>query len=158
MPPCFLIVCLFSGVLLVQAATNDAFGQVSKQTKLTEGYMDGISLTYGSPVKHLWSYAVTHLSKNHAFGCPCAAGSKGKLPPSFVGKHYFCSHAPFSHHWVKAFTPGTCEEGCCGNNFPWFKRFLGARGRCSPIGVYLVNDQNTRDENVAVSDVEVYVR
>ena len=55
-------------------------------------YVDGMSITYGSPRKHIWTYAVG-LSDDHnyngVYNCPCAK-YPGTAPPSFVGDHYYC--------------------------------------------------------------------
>ena len=55
-------------------------------------YIDGLSITLGSPRKHVWTYAVgfsetgsTALTHN----CSCAA-TPGGVPPSFIGHDYYC--------------------------------------------------------------------
>ena len=53
-------------------------------------YVDGLSITHGSPRQHIWTYAVgvaEHVSHGPS-RCPCAA-SPGSLPPSFVGSNYY---------------------------------------------------------------------
>ena len=55
-------------------------------------YVDGMSITYGSPRKHIRTYAVG-LSDDHSYNggnnCPCAK-YPGRAPPSFAGDHYYC--------------------------------------------------------------------
>jgi len=54
-------------------------------------YVDGISITLGSPHKHVWTYAVSH-SDNHYAGqsnCPCAP-VPGTSSPAFVKDDYYC--------------------------------------------------------------------
>ena len=54
-------------------------------------YVDGISITLGSPRKHVWTYAVG-LSDDYNYpkwNCPCAT-IPGPSPPAFVGNDYYC--------------------------------------------------------------------
>ena len=67
-----------------QKGTPDGFYTRSKA--IDSMYVDGVSLTYGMPHKHLWTYANgvssngnTHKSNN----CPCAE-HPGTTPPTFV--------------------------------------------------------------------------
>ena len=65
-----------------------AFMLVEALMQLT--YVDGISITISNPRKHAWTYAVG-ISDNldSTFAYPYAA-MPGKVPPSFVGEHYYC--------------------------------------------------------------------
>ena len=70
----------------------DAFAGFSVNDYLINGpYVDGISITYSSPRKHLWTYAIGlgDRSNTPAFNCPCAQ-YLGPLPPSFVHDNYYC--------------------------------------------------------------------
>ena len=54
-------------------------------------YVDGLSITHGTPCQHIWTYVVGHndyggYDNEH---CPCAQ-SPGVDPPSFVGSNYYC--------------------------------------------------------------------
>ena len=72
--------------------TMDAFGPSSRSSRsLDEAYVDGISITFGNPRKHVWTYAAG-ASKSIASGeynCPCAK-VPGPDPPTFIGNHYYC--------------------------------------------------------------------
>ena len=57
-------------------------------------YVDGLSITHGSPRQHIWTYAVGVTDSNShtdiiPSNCPCAT-YRGQDPPSFVGMHYYC--------------------------------------------------------------------
>ena len=61
------------------------------QTTIDVTYVDGISLTHGSPRQHIWSFAagIHEASSDYDRSkCPCAS-STATLPP-FVGQDYFC--------------------------------------------------------------------
>ena len=52
-------------------------------------YVDGLSLTYGSPRQHIWTFAVGYTKLSYTReNCPCARG--GTTSPSIVGSDYFC--------------------------------------------------------------------
>ena len=63
-----------------------------KSQSIDSSYTDGISITVGSPRKHVWTYAVG-LSDDYAayadYNCPCAT-HPGPPPPAFVGNDYYC--------------------------------------------------------------------
>ena len=56
-------------------------------------YVEGVSVTYGSPRQHIWTFAAG-VDEGRSYTselCPCVAGStSGSLVPSFVGQNYFC--------------------------------------------------------------------
>ena len=72
-----------------QSGTTDAFAS----SQLINGpYVDGVSITYGTPRKHIWTYAIVFGSRdqlNGANNCPCSE-FPGRLPSSFVQIHYYC--------------------------------------------------------------------
>jgi hypothetical protein len=56
-------------------------------------YVDGVSITKGTPRQHLWTYAAgfseTHYSDY--VNCPCARpGYNTSWIPSFIGNNYYC--------------------------------------------------------------------
>ena len=53
-------------------------------------YVDGVSLTYGNPRQHIWTFAVP-IQENfdRHFLCPCNDNSSVRVP-SYVGNDYFC--------------------------------------------------------------------
>jgi len=64
-------------------------------------YVDGISITLGSPRKHVWTYAAG-ISDDHdknCCNCPCAT-HPGPPPPAFVGNDYYCESGNVGAHDV----------------------------------------------------------
>ena len=56
-------------------------------------YVDGISVTHGSPRQHIWTFAagVDEQITRSCCTCPCTAGSTNESNiPTFVGQNYFC--------------------------------------------------------------------
>ena len=72
-----------------QKGSTDAF---ESNTQSIDGiHVDGISITLGSPHKHVWTHA-TGLSDNNdykSYNCSCAT-VPGPSPPAFVGNGYYC--------------------------------------------------------------------
>ena len=57
-------------------------------------YVDGVSLTYGSPRQHVWTFAnaIDEYPLNYEHKCPCTnVTEQPPIPiPSFVDNDYFC--------------------------------------------------------------------
>ena len=117
-----------------------AFQQYSSGGKTLDGnYVDGVSLTHGSPRQHIWSFAsggsevVTDQLQNDCY-CPCSARETYSAPP-FVGDDFFCEsgrNVPWMSQAVlypddPLWDGKNCPSGstCCElNNPPWFIKTL----------------------------------
>ena len=80
-------------------------------------YIDGISLTHGSPRKHIWSFMSGQFENHHSSICPC--GTVGQeSAPSFVGTDYYCeSGILYSNYQPKLYTNDPLWDGQgCGSN------------------------------------------
>ena len=132
-------------------------------------YVDGMSITYGSPRKHIWTYAVglsDDQNYNGNYNCPCAK-YPGPAPPSFVGDHYYCESGitgTFDISQIYDDDPLWDGEGCgTGNNccaqpgMPWFCRTLPQEVK-GDIEVRLCADQDTNDEDVYLELLEIYLQ
>ena len=123
-------------VIGIQFASPDAFYDGRRShNDINESYMDGVSITRGSPRHHIWSYvgSVGEVSNNV---CPCTYSSATQ-PPSFVGSNYYCESGNPNQYWLGQAYPndklwdgeqcsheGTC---CTGTNTPpWFSVNLGS--------------------------------
>ena len=75
-----------------QLSTPDSFRDSSRS--IDSNYLDGVSVTHGSPRQHIWSFAGgldEDSSVDSDDSCPCVTGSTaGTHIPSFVGQNYFC--------------------------------------------------------------------
>ena len=70
----------------------------SNSVNINSNYVDGVSLTRGTPREHIWTFA-SALDKSGSFTpsltsyCPCQNVSTvdlNDIVPSFVGEDYFC--------------------------------------------------------------------
>ena len=131
-------------------------------------YIDGISLTHGSPRKHIWSFIAGVRENFNPSYCPC--GTSGpKSAPSFVGTDYYCESGNPDNDWNNGkffpFDPlwdgkgcGSVEKPCCSRSrIPWFNKQLGYSTTDS-IEMRLCCDEGTNNEDVPFNLVEIYVK
>ena len=133
-------------------------------------YVDGISITTGSPRKHVWTYAVG-LSDNYNYpqlNCPCAK-TPGPDPPAYVGSHYYCESGntgTYSGKTATLFTGDPLWDGAgCGNEnsccydagMPWFFRQFPTT-TTGDIEVRICYDEHFSNEAVAVEQIQLYVQ
>ena len=73
-----------------QVGSTDAFNSGSHFT-IDQAYIDGVSVTYGTPRKHIWTFAsgISETNVRPETSCPCAFAGPPQ-PPSFVRNNYFC--------------------------------------------------------------------
>ena len=99
-----------------QVGTTDAFNYVYD-------YVDGVTLTYGNPRQHIWTFAagLDEITRGSS-SCPCVA-TQGQLPPAFVGNNYFCDTGASGRHQAGFFygdDPLWDGAGCgSGNECCW---------------------------------------
>ena len=81
-------------------------------------YLDGVSITRGSPCQHIWSFALSGGSQTE---CPYDIINRDQAPapPSFVGDNYFYE---FQNSGLGVWDGVDCTlGGCCNfNNPPYF--------------------------------------
>ena len=134
---------------------------------LEEVYIDGVSITHGSPRQHIWSFIASNReSHTDCHGCPCSAGFTGDRVP-FIGDNFFCDSG--TQYWPE---PGFAldadplwdgqgcglNNGCCTfNNPPWFCTELDQH-TLDDIELRLCADQNTNNEDVPIEIIELYVQ
>ena len=116
---------------------NYAFLGYHDRGETIEGYyVDGLSLTHGSPRTHIWSFTggtFSGTSSRDAYAnerCPCDPGNTYGSPP-FVGNDYFCESVATVDNWNanrgQLFPDNALWDGqdhlntCYGlNGPPWF--------------------------------------
>ena len=148
-----------------QKGSTDAF---ESNTQSIDGiYVDGISITLGSPRKHVWTYA-TGLSDNNdykSYNCPCAT-VPGPSPPAFVGNDYYCESGNVgtynyaSYYLSDPLWDGNgCgkSNGCCAKiGMPWFYRKLQMT-TAEDFEIRICKNYPMNDEDTAVEKIELFV-
>ena len=131
--------------------TPDAFADFNEHNDIDFPYLDGVSVTYGSPRQHIWSFAAGF----RANLCPCNSDYNGlHPPPAFVGDNYFCDGS-----YNKALWDGQdCTTACCTFNSPPYFNVTLPAPFSDPIEVRICYDQHDGDENVNVRLLELFVK
>ena len=153
-----------------QIGSPDAFGGwVGLGFNIETYYVDGVSVTYGSPGnrRHVFTYVAGVREAHDWYTCPCAGG---RAPPSYVGSDYYCESANspsapwYGNHWFFSDVLwdrqqcGGDESTCCNPpDLPWFCKTFP-----TPISdnleVRICMDEDVYTENVAIESFELYVQ
>ena len=144
------------------------YSNQSPETTIDEPYLDGVSITHGTPRTHVWNYAAgaSETGSCNSYTCPCSNGNKA--PPSFVGDNYYCESAYTGDCFTldvltddllwdgqQCNNEGTCCTGA--NTPPWFSVRLPAT-TSDVIEVRICHDQHTGDEDTPIQLLELYVQ
>ena len=132
-------------------------------------YIDGVSVTHGSPRQHIWSFGGGYDEVISVWACPCVTGSTtGDRIPSFVGQNYFCEAGLTQHHGGFALWPdgdplwdgqgcGATSSYCTFNSPPWFNVQLPST-TIDNIEVRICGDEGIGNEDTPIQLIELYVK
>jgi hypothetical protein len=143
------------------------------QSQTIDGpYVDGVSLTYGSPRQHIWTFA-NALDETDPYNdesrCSCTDPSRPITTPSFVGNDYFCETGvppgqQFNNEIFYADDPlwdgqgcGPTSTCCTFNNPPWFCKQL-PQSTNADLEVRLCSASTANVENTPIELIEIYVK
>ena len=153
-------------VIGIQVASPDAFYH-GRSSGINEAYMDGVSITRGSPRHHIWSYvgSVSEVSDNV---CPCSNYFSATQPQSFVGSNYYCESGNPNQEWRNQAYPNdklwdgeqcSHEGTCCTstNTPPWFSVNLSSP-TSDDIEVRIMGTESTTNEDTPIELLEIYVQ
>ena len=155
-----------------QIGSPEALYFASIGNSINTYYVDGISVTRGSPRQHVWTFACG-IDEVHTGGsCPCVAGSSQahqNYIPLFIGRNYFCESGKTSGFTDGLFYPdgdplwdgqgcGPTSSCCTFNSPPWFNVRLSfpttddieVRICCGHGGISI--------EDVPIQLIELYVK
>ena len=168
-----------------QVESTDAFGgprhvRGSSEFKYIKGiddaYVDGLSITIGSPRKHVWTFASGNNDNNTAsvdvnlssdeFACPCAA-IPGLSPFAFVHDNYYCeSGSDGGGHvdniymsdalWDGSQCDGAGDNCCAEAGQPWFYRKFPFAYQ-SNVEARICADEGYNNEGVLVDRLQLFV-
>ena len=132
------------------------------QTTIDSVYVDGVSLTHGSPRQHIWTFAVAleRISEGGlaSSACPC---QNVLSPPLYVGEDYFCD-AGYDDYETDEFGLQTAplfdETDClCCDNPPWFYKQL-PQPTTDDIEMRVCRDQNVNNENIGIQVITIFIQ
>ena len=148
----------------------DAFAYRLNGETIDQIYVDGLSITYGSPCQHLWTFAVgAREGPNYSrYNCPCSQ-PPGTSAPSYLGNNWYCESGnpttidPIS---TSVFSDDplwdgeNCEGTCCSNGRspPWFSVELPAPTN-NYIEARICSDEHSdTQEDIFINTFEIYVQ
>ncbi len=156
-----------------QFSSPNAFhSSINGNASLESWYIDGVSLTHGPPGSrtHVWSFVNAYYENiGSNWKCPCMLSNSSLWPysvPAFVGNNYFCATGSRNSPGNILLTdnPLWDGEGCTGvntccqfNHPPWFCRTL-PEPTTEDLEVRICADQKTSNENIYISNIELFVR
>ena len=160
-------------VIAYQNRTTDAFGDHGRGPILTidSNYVDGVILTHGhTPRNHIWTFVAALDESGYDPNSVCRCSYRtGKNSPSFIEQDYFCDSGSQQFtltNYEEFFVADPLWDGagcgssstCCSfNNPPWFHKELPSP-TSDDIEMRVCSDQIRSDEDIAMSNVEIYVQ
>ena len=153
-----------------QHGSTNAFHSSISNPNINSTYVDGISLTYGNPKKHVWIFAAaldevgSHLPSN----CPCTKvnqASSATHPPNFVGYDYFCDTGSQNRfEYGRLYSDPLWDGAGCGphntccslNNPPWFYKQL-SQPTTDDIEMRVCRSEGIDNEDIRVEMVDIYL-
>ena len=158
-------------------AVDSTIGGTSSHNDINSYYVDGVSITRGSPRQHVWtlmcglSSAGTHSwTGDVRHNCPCSPGSlKNSTLQSFIGNNYFCeSGNPNTDGSISSthFTSDPLWDGkdcssegacCTAPGLPWFHKVLNTT-TTDYLELRVCGDEGTAGEDTPLSFYELYIK
>ena len=131
-------------------------------------YVDGVSITRGSPRQHVWTLMAGKSESGVAsYDCPCNTGSTASVP-AFIGNNYFCesgvtslSAIPSVFYTSDPLWDGqgcsSLESPCCNvTGIPWFHRDYGNTTTTDYIELRVCGNEGGEDS--PITKVDIYVK
>ena len=121
----------------------DGYTGSRHEQSINTAYVDGVSLTYGNPRNHIWSFYGGQYENQ------CNNRSN---PAPFVRNNYFCDYGE------RLWDGEGCTNANCGiNNPPWFFTTLPAPTSES-LEIRICGDNGAHDEDTPLQIIEIYVK
>ena len=140
------------------------FISLTPGNEINQPYIDGVSITYGNPRKHIWSFFGV------VWGYLCCVDDHTNYIEdlNFVGTSSFCDTGnPDDDDWLNVFFSehplwdgnANCPEStCCDlHSGPWFHTTLTAP-TFSDLEIRICGDESTVNEDTPLELIEIYVK
>ena len=131
--------------------------------EIDQNYIDGLSITYGSPRQHIWTYAIGSNDNGETY-CPC--DGTGGTTHSFVDNNYYCESGVGNttdydaYHFDDPLWDGSgcIYSNCCSvPNQPWFYRQL-SQSTSANIEARLCKSRGFVDGFTMIDQLELYIQ
>ena len=144
-----------------QLGSTDGF---YRSGNINQQYVDGISITRGSPREHVWTYVSGWSERQINDGnCPCST-RPGREGPLYVGNNYYCESGSLSYplnNYLyssdKLWDGKQCEGSCCTGTDtpPWFSVQFNTT-TSDNIEVRICGSESTMNEDTPVELLVIY--
>ena len=139
---------------IIGYAVNTLDGFISApETNINGPYLDGVSLTYGRPRQHIWSFGTTLTHPNR---CPCENNFQNadQIPPAYVGDNYFCDGPYNGAVWDGE----DCTVPCCTFNSPPYFNVTLPAPTSAGLEVRMCRNEMMRSEHSPIRLMQLYVQ
>ena len=138
-------------------------------------YVDGVSITRGSPRQHVWTLINGMSTGTHSwtgdarYNCPCSPDSQHSTLQSFIGNDYFCeSGNPATDGSIQNIfylsdplwdgKDCSSEGDCCtAPGLPWFHKVLNTT-TTDYLELRVCGDEGSSNEDTPLSLYELYIK
>ena len=154
-----------------QRGAPDAF-RTSLGIDIDGDYVDGISLTYGHPRQHIWTFTAFSNENNEHYDrkCKCSHPRFSDMtsqPPDFVGEDYFCDTGAGLESTKKEryylddplWDGAGCEnenQCCTFNHPPWFYKDIPPTA--DDIEMRICRNIDGKLEDYLITEIEIYIQ
>ena len=155
-------------VIGYQYYKTNGFGPSRYTPGINETYVDGVSITYGSPRQHVWTLAAARDEASMPYtDCPCIKSSHSftGVIPSFVGNDYYCETGSRSRRQQRYYFDDPLWDGkgcgsgntCCDRGGPWFCKQLPQPTQ-DDIEMRVYTNSVASDEDTVLEQIELYIQ
>ena len=162
-------------ITAIQKGSTDGLRPSANGAGLFGRYVDGVSLTHGSsPRTHIWTFVsgqsqVPSSEVDEREYCPSLVDLYPTFVPDFVGNNYFCDSGSTSTtiDGSQFYTSRPLWDGqdciasavaiCKFNNPPYFYATL-PEPTTDDLEMRVIVNENASNENVIITDVELYIQ
>ena len=150
-----------------QAFSTDAFAPDTDS--IDTYYVDGVSITHGTPRRHLWTYASGVSERDsEKYRCPCARSNPSDRSgvPRFVLEHFYCESCFSGNHFEKRVAwedPLWDSHNCqapgnkCCERYGWFYRDVPSSSDDIELRICAESDESIATEDILISHFEFWL-
>ena len=139
-------------------------------TSITGPYVDGVSITHGSPRQHVWTLAAAkheiHGIEEIHDACPCLHPNRtfAGIIPDYVGMDYYCETGSRERRTDRYYFDDPLWDGegcegeneCCKRGGPWFCKTLPQPTQDN-IELRICGNEGRKDK-VLLEQIELYIQ
>ena len=147
---------------------TNGFGPSRGTPGINQSYVDGVSITHGSPRQHVWTLAAA-LDETFTYNsdCPCIKSSHffDGVIPSFIGNDYYCETGSRTRSQNRYYFDDPLWDGkgcgpgntCRNRGGPWFCKQLPQPTQ-DDIEMRVCTNNPNPDEDVVLEQIELYIQ